>query len=157
MENLPMEKLFTEYPYSADFFDINGLPSGDPNSTIKDYIDALPLVFLEDMGLNRPGLLGCFTAFMRRMEEIRCDTATSICEITILGGTDKSGRAEEVELIVNRGEIVCIVGPTGAGKSRLLADIEWMAQRDTPTRRPVPGLNGGRHRLLEQITGGVNR
>ena len=30
-----------------------------------------------------------------------------------------------------------ITGPTGSGKSRLLADIEWTAQRDTPTKREI--------------------
>lgn len=34
-----------------------------------------------------------------------------------------------------------MVGPTGSGKSRLLADIEWMAQKDTPTGRQI-FLNG---------------
>jgi ABC-type lipoprotein export system ATPase subunit len=49
--------------------------------------------------------------------------------LTIIGGTDKSGQREQTELTIERGEIICIVGPTGSGKSRLLADIEWMAQR----------------------------
>lgn len=35
------------------------------------------------------------------------------------------------------GEVTCIVGPTGSGKSRFLADIEWLAQGDTPTGRRV--------------------
>ncbi|HAS80190.1 MAG TPA: ABC transporter, partial [Fusobacteriaceae bacterium] len=37
----------------------------------------------------------------------------------------------------NKGEIIAIVGPTGSGKSRLLADIEWGANADTPTNRIV--------------------
>ena len=41
------------------------------------------------------------------------------------------------ELTVRAGEVVCIVGPTGSGKSRLLADIEWVARGDTPTGRHV--------------------
>ena len=33
--------------------------------------------------------------------------------------------------------MICLVGPTVAGKSRFLADIECLAQRDTPTRRQI--------------------
>ena len=33
--------------------------------------------------------------------------------------------------------IILVTGPTGSGKSRLLADIEWGAQGDTPTKRTV--------------------
>ena len=38
---------------------------------------------------------------------------------------------------IKQGEVICIVGPTGSGKSRLLGDIEWVAQNDTPTSRTV--------------------
>jgi ABC-type lipoprotein export system ATPase subunit len=40
-------------------------------------------------------------------------------------------------LFLKPGEITCIVGPTGSGKSRLLSDIEWLANADTPTKRKV--------------------
>jgi ABC-type lipoprotein export system ATPase subunit len=33
--------------------------------------------------------------------------------------------------------VLSIVGPTGAGKSRLLEDIECLAQEDTPTKRRI--------------------
>lgn len=58
-------------------------------------------------------------------------------KITILGGHDKSGNKEMEKVELIPGEIVCIVGPTGSGKSRLLADIEYIAQKDTPTRRTI--------------------
>lgn len=61
--------------------------------------------------------------------------------ITILGGKDKEGRPEHQELTLKRGDIAVVVGPTGSGKSRLLADIEYLAQGDTPSGRHVL-LNG---------------
>ena len=57
--------------------------------------------------------------------------------ISVLGGHDKEGRPEEINLTLRRGDIVCIVGPTGAGKSRFLEDFSCLAQGDTPTGRRV--------------------
>jgi len=120
-----------------EFFNINGLPIDNVNNTVKDYITALPYVFLEDMGLNQEDLFKRFRAFMSRMKDMREERTFSIRDITILGGRDKNEKLEEIELKISIGEIICIVGPTGSGKSRLLADIEWMAQRDTPTKRQI--------------------
>ena len=76
----------------------------------------------------------------------------AVTGITILGGRTKSGEAEEFTLTIQPGEIVSIVGPTGSGKSRLLADIECLAQRDTPTKRQVL-VNG---RLVAQLSQNMN-
>ena len=59
-------------------------------------------------------------------------------EITILGGYDKQGNKEPVEkVIVKKGEIFGVVGPTGSGKSSLIADIEQLAQEDTFSKRKI--------------------
>ena len=86
--------------------------------------------------------------------------------LTILPGTDKSGVPESFDrLTVSVGEVVCIVGATGSGKSRLLADIEWLAQGDTPTGRSLlinealPDLSGryaGVGRLVAQLSQNMN-
>ena len=61
--------------------------------------------------------------------------------ITICGGRDKYGQPEDCLLHLVPGDIAAVVGPTGSGKSRLLADIEYLAQRDTPSGRQIL-LNG---------------
>ncbi|MDR0451828.1 MAG: ATP-binding cassette domain-containing protein [Treponema sp.] len=57
--------------------------------------------------------------------------------LSVLGGHDKDGRPEDLNLTLRRGDVVCVVGPTGAGKSRFLEDISCLAQGDTPTGRSI--------------------
>lgn len=59
-------------------------------------------------------------------------------KIAVLGGYDKQGNKEPVEeIVIKKGEIFGVVGPTGSGKSSLIGDIEQLAQEDTFSRRKV--------------------
>lgn len=87
-------------------------------------------------------------------------------EVTIVAGYNKLGEKENFDsFTIKTGEIVAIVGPTGSGKSRLLADIEWGAQGDTPTKRSI--LVNGKpmdakkrfspsHKLVAQLSQNMN-
>jgi ABC-type sugar transport system ATPase subunit len=56
--------------------------------------------------------------------------------ITIKGGYDKFGNKEKIEEItIHKGEIFCIIGPTGSGKTSIISDIEQIAQCDTFSKR----------------------
>lgn len=58
--------------------------------------------------------------------------------ITILPGVNKFGEKENFEKIeIKQGEIMAIVGPTGAGKSQFLYDLERLAQGDTKSKRKI--------------------
>jgi ABC-type lipoprotein export system ATPase subunit len=66
-------------------------------------------------------------------------------ELWIQGGTDKTGAPEPVpEVRLGPGEVLALVGATGSGKTRLLADIERLTTGDSPTARCVTleGLDG---------------
>ena len=164
--SLPTAELLQRAPFIADFFSSLGLalPAGDVS--LADYFAALDAELLEDLGLDRESLAERFSAFMELLGNLKAGTVGPQIEaITILGGHDKSGRPEEFELTVRPGEVICIVGPTGSGKSRFLADIEWLAQGDTPTGRSVL-INGkepdpGRrfsieHKLVAQLSQNMN-
>jgi ABC-type lipoprotein export system ATPase subunit len=85
--------------------------------------------------------------------------------LTVLGGRNKKGEPEDLRLELKAGDVLCIVGPTGSGKSRLLADIECLAQGDTPSERHVL-INGAppdpawryasEHRLIAQLSQNMN-
>ncbi len=58
--------------------------------------------------------------------------------IKIAAGSKKTGERENFyELEFFEGEMIAIVGNTGAGKSRLIKDIEQLAKGDTVTKRIV--------------------
>lgn len=165
LEALKIETLIKQYPYASEFFEINSLPLETSSVTITEYIEGLPIVFLEDIGVNRKNLLKRFHAFMEKMAAIKDDWFHRIHELTIIGGSDKNGKPEAMDISIVKGDIVCIVGPTGSGKSRLLADIEWMAQADTPTHRMIH-INGEappkawrfsvEHKLVAQLSQNMN-
>ncbi len=59
-------------------------------------------------------------------------------KITISGGLDKSGLPEKIrQLNICAGEVLAVVGPTGSGKSQLIADVEQYAEEETLTGRGV--------------------
>lgn len=59
-------------------------------------------------------------------------------DITILAGADKGGRPEALPSVtLKRGELVTIVGHTGSGKSRLIKDVEQLADGDSISRRRI--------------------
>lgn len=161
---MTLKELFSSYPYALDFF--SSLPNlqQSEESSVAAYIAAIEEDTLQDLGIGRQEFLDQFLAFMIQMEKLKEDKI-KIESITIIGGNDKYGKAEEIELTIHAGEIICIVGPTGSGKSRLLADIEWVAQQDTPTNRKIlinrqlPDMRcrfSVEHKLVAQLSQNMN-
>lgn len=132
----PMSETLVEHPYIEDFLTSFGLVVKPEADSLQNYLDNLDPDNLEDLGINAEQLRQSLDAFLDGMLTLS-DPMDKVEALTIIGGHDKSGRAEDLELTLKPGEVICIVGPTGSGKSRLLADIEWVAQGDTPTRRKI--------------------
>lgn len=71
---------------------------------------------------------------------------TTLSKLVITGGTDRAKQPEAVrELTLLPGESLTVVGPTGSGKSELLADIEQMADADTPSGRHIRFFTAKEH------------
>jgi ABC-type lipoprotein export system ATPase subunit len=157
--------LLKEYSYVADFFSAMALPLDQDNMTLEEYFHNLDSSFLENIGVDREDLIPRFDLFMSQMADVRKGVRIEVASVTVLGGHDKSGIPENMSFTMNTGDIICIVGPTGSGKSRLLADIEWMAREDTPTGRRVL-INGQvpplewrfslDHKLVAQLSQNMN-
>ena len=122
------------YPFILDFFESYGIPL-ERDLTVEDAINSIPDERLEEIGITRDALKEQLLSFIGDMESLLEEERVE--SITIIGGKDKSGNREDIRITVRTGEIISIVGPTGSGKSRLLADIDWMAQGDTPTGRVI--------------------
>ena len=136
--HLPSAELLRCSPQAADFFLNLGLGLPLAEMSAADYFASIPLERLEDLGLERENLPERLVSFLALLDSVKSGRGgRQLTSITILGGHDKSGAPEDFALTVKPGEIVCIVGTTGSGKSRFLADIEWLAQGDSPTGRRV--------------------
>ena len=136
VSSVPIGDILRRYPLAADYLANIRLVGVDEAKTLPEILENVDMDMLEEFGLDREEVIFHFSAFLEafsRMEE----SIETISSITILGGRDKTGRPEMLELTVTPGEVVSIVGPTGSGKSRLLEDIECLAQRDTPTARQI--------------------
>ncbi len=127
--------LIQQYPVIRDFFVNYNLRNISFDQTLEEALDHIDEEELLEFGLDRPGLIRQFVRFLETISAVQKTAAVS--EITILGGHNKNGDAENITITISAGEVVSIVGPTGSGKSRLLADIECLAQRDTPTGRQI--------------------
>lgn len=128
------------YPISADFFANMNLAGLDETIPMADALDQSDPEWMAELGTDTEGVLEQFCEFLEALTSPE-DDVMEIREITITGGRDKNGTPENVQLSVHPGEVISIVGPTGSGKSRLLGDIECMAQGDTPTGRRIM-ING---------------
>lgn len=137
IDDRPLSELLTAHPCVGDFIASLGLVPPATEATLDTWLERLPDEDILDAGMERAQILSHAERLIREIARLEQGTGARVGGLTLIGGHDKSGRAEAVRLEVRAGEILCIVGPTGSGKSRLLADIECLAQGDTPTGRRI--------------------
>ena len=159
-----LQQLLVEHPYIEDFLTSFGLEVTPGPESLEEYLRGLDPDQLEDLGIDQARLRQSLDDFLTGMLALQ-EPGERVETLTILGGHDKSGQPEALEITLKPGQVICIVGPTGSGKSRLLADIEWVAQGDTPTGRRIL-INGEvpdskwrfstEHKLVAQLSQNMN-
>lgn len=168
MQNKSLNELIKQYPYILDFLSSQNLPK--PNNydmTLFEYFESLSDENYDKLGIDINGLYMLLKKFIEDVESLfENKLEQKINSITIIAGTNKSGEKENFErLEIKPSKIFSIVGPTGSGKSRLLADIEWTAQKDTPTKRQIlindelPDTNwriSSNNKLVAQLSQNMN-
>ena len=150
-----LSSIIERHPYVTDFFGGYGLEGINADKSFVEMIAELDDSFCEDRGIDKEKIFSQFESFINRMEALSKSVSGRIESLEIKGGYDKSGNMEKAELVMRPGEIYCIVGPTGSGKSRLLADIECIARKDTPTGREI--LLNGKNPDFEERFSSSNR
>ncbi|MCK5005608.1 MAG: ATP-binding cassette domain-containing protein [Candidatus Aminicenantes bacterium] len=135
-----ISRLLELYPFLNAFFEDNLIDiEGKADLTISELLSTIDEEELEDKALDVEKLTESISDYIDQMVEFLGESENNnVYSLTILPGRDKSGSDEKYDpIVINKSEIISIVGPTGSGKSRLLADIEWTAQEDTPTMRKI--------------------
>ena len=144
IEKLKIADILEKYPFVESYFEENKLDvAGFEDKTFIEFLDHFSLEEVEDMALDLNKMTIDLVEYIKQMKSfLGIEDANTVDVLTIIPGQDKSGNKEGFDrLDIKKSEMIAIVGPTGSGKSRLLADIEWTAQCDTPTKRTIM-ING---------------
>jgi ABC-type lipoprotein export system ATPase subunit len=138
LKNLKIAEIIEKYPYTESFFEDQKLPFENKGQTISEVFENMSLEEKEDVVYTFEEFISSLSSHIKNMQEFLGEDDSVVGKLSILAGNDKDGNKENYKKIdIKSGEIISIVGPTGSGKSRLLADIEWTAQGDTPTERKI--------------------
>ena len=162
---IPYCDAIRKVPQLPSFFTSMALDEPDSGTelTVSELLHGFDIYQLEQIGLSREALTENLRLFIESLD--KAGKSVNVESVTIIGGTDKGGALESISVRLTKGDVVAIVGPTGSGKSRLLADIEWMAQGDTPTKRrilindkePQPEWRYSiEHKLVAQLSQNMN-
>lgn len=135
--SLTVHDLSRWHPALADIMITIDSDGAKPERTLATWLAGLSDERLAHAGMDRDQILAHVEALTAEVDVMRAAHTATLQSLTILGGVGKDGRTETLELKLVPGDVLCIVGPTGSGKSRLLADIECLAQGDTPSGRRV--------------------
>ncbi len=141
LETTGLGVLRASYPRVGDLLMSLRMEVCDDELTLLENLAGTSERYLADFGTTRERLLEDVARAIESAGAADEPVVRELDSLTIAGGRDKDGNPELPRVELRCGEVVGIVGKTGSGKSRLLGDIESLAQGDTPTGRRIY-LNG---------------
>jgi ABC-type lipoprotein export system ATPase subunit len=165
MLTIPLLQLEKEYPYLPYYLDDFEV-IWNKEKSFSENLEKLPESFYEQRKMSRKEVEKEFVIYIQSASQCLSEEICSVESITIIPGVGKDGTKESFDPItICKGQMIAIVGETGSGKSRLLEDIEWQAQNDTPTQRTIliDGKTkeewretGSRRRSIAQLSQNMN-
>ncbi len=140
LSHMKINNILSEYSFVITYFENNKLElDGYEEYTLDEYLNHFDQDTIEEWAIDIVKIKEDLYVYIEQMLSFLGVKENQVIEsLTIIGGQDKSGNSETFgELTIYKSDIIAIVGPTGSGKSRLLGDIEWTANKDTPTKRGI--------------------
>ncbi|MFV0465635.1 MAG: ATP-binding cassette domain-containing protein [Lachnospiraceae bacterium] len=140
LQQRTIRELLSEYPFIITFFENNKLVTeGSEEQTFTEFLSHFDEVTREEWAIDVEKMEEDLFAYIEQMLSfLGVEEEKGVDSLTIIAGQNKSGEKETFgSLTIHKSDIIAIVGPTGSGKSRLLGDIEWTANADTPTKRSI--------------------
>ncbi len=135
----PIEDIMEKYPFMEGYFEENKAQFKNKKISVVENYKALSEDECEALAIDVVESIDAYCVYVEEMLQfLGMDENDTVSNLTLLAGTNKFKEPEGYDTLhFQKGEIIGIVGPTGSGKSRLLADIEWIADGDTPTSRKI--------------------
>lgn len=136
--HMTIDELMEMMPWTEDYFSSFAIDPAEFGDRKLEELGTIPGEdHFIDKGTSYHDFIDGFFLFIEQVRALQQESGFTVGSLTVLPGHDKNGRKEDFSIELKKGEVTAIVGPTGSGKSRLLADIESLAQEDTPTGRKI--------------------
>ncbi len=138
MLEMTINELTKRMPWVEDYFSSFAIDTTKFEDRKLEDLETIPGddYFIE-RGSSYSSFIDGFFVFIEQVRDLQQADGFTIQSLTVFPGHDKNGEKEAFSVDLKKGEVTAIVGPTGSGKSRLLGDIESLAQGDTPTGRKI--------------------
>ncbi len=138
MLELSINELIERIPWVEEYFSSFAIDAAKFGDKKLEELETSPCNehFIEK-GSNYSAFLDGFFLFIEQVRDLQQGDGFTVQSLKVVPGHDKNGKKEAYSVELKKGEVTAIVGPTGSGKSRLLGDIESLAQGDTPTGRKI--------------------